>query len=299
MNHFVNALAIRRWAEQISARSTLPHLCRKLVHATVNDASEVDFPVHESVQRAGFDGQVVCNVGNAWVPPGRSGWELSTEKDVIETAVTCLAGHDRIRAAVDVLGMALHNKKAISIETIFLRLEALLKLPASKFNEQLSSVEPHDICDVIEAMQQKEGIDEDRLVALEWHFLSVLDNRSGHAPKALQRKLCEQASAQAARQHHAFQLSHSVPPAPRRRRQFRPSLNNPRGFAKIHTHRFWPSLAPRGDESRERRLSRKAEERTTALGLLPRGLGFGTTCSTACRYAPRQLGERHLLGLGC
>jgi hypothetical protein len=82
MNYFVNALAIRRWADQLTARSTLPQVVRRLVHATVRDISAVDFPAHESVQRSGFDGVVVCGRGNAWVPAGRSVWELGVTKDV-------------------------------------------------------------------------------------------------------------------------------------------------------------------------------------------------------------------------
>lgn len=80
MNHFVNTLAIRRWADQITARSTLPHLVRRLVMTTVKSVSKLDFPAHESVQRSGFDGVVVCDEGNAWVPSGRSVWELSVSR---------------------------------------------------------------------------------------------------------------------------------------------------------------------------------------------------------------------------
>jgi hypothetical protein len=82
MNYFVTTQLIRRWAqERLDARSTLPHVLRRLVHATVRSVSKVDFPAHESAQRSGFDGIIECRYGNAWVPAGRSGWELSTDKD--------------------------------------------------------------------------------------------------------------------------------------------------------------------------------------------------------------------------
>lgn len=82
MASFISALDVRRWAEQIAARSTLPQLCRRLVHATDRTVSVVDFPAHESVQRSGFDGLVVSEIGNSWVPAGRSIWELGVKKDV-------------------------------------------------------------------------------------------------------------------------------------------------------------------------------------------------------------------------
>ncbi len=79
MNYFINALAIRRWAERVDARSTLPQVIRRLATATVKSITEIAFPAHESVQRSGFDGVIVCNDGNAWVPSGRSVWELTVK----------------------------------------------------------------------------------------------------------------------------------------------------------------------------------------------------------------------------
>ncbi len=82
MNYFVRTQEIRRWAqERLDARSTLPHLLRRLVHATVENISKIDFPAYESIQRSGFDGVIECQLGNAWVPSGRSVWELSVSKD--------------------------------------------------------------------------------------------------------------------------------------------------------------------------------------------------------------------------
>lgn len=82
MSYFVNALSIRQWADRIEARSILPQVLRRLVIATVDNISGIDFPAHESVQRSGFDGIVVCAQGNAWVPAGRSVWELGVNKEV-------------------------------------------------------------------------------------------------------------------------------------------------------------------------------------------------------------------------
>lgn len=82
MDYFVHALAIRRWADEREARFALPHVVRRLVLATVDGNPKVDFPAYESVHRAGYDGVVVCSNGNAWVPEGRSAWELGVNKDV-------------------------------------------------------------------------------------------------------------------------------------------------------------------------------------------------------------------------
>jgi hypothetical protein len=82
MNLFVTAQSIRNWSDALDARSVLPHVVRRLVTATANAILEIDFPAYESVQRPGFDGIVECAGGTAWVPNGRSVWELSTETSV-------------------------------------------------------------------------------------------------------------------------------------------------------------------------------------------------------------------------
>lgn len=86
MVFFVNSRSIRDWSDSLEARSVLPHVVRRLVAATAGGIIEIDFPAYESVQRPGFDGIVECADGNAWVPTGRSVWELSTEKGVASKA---------------------------------------------------------------------------------------------------------------------------------------------------------------------------------------------------------------------
>ncbi|BBO34435.1 hypothetical protein [Lacipirellula parvula] len=82
MNQLVTALAIQRWANQLTSRSTLPLVLRRLAHTTLADISEIDFPVGESTQRSGFDGTITCEAGNAWVPAGKSVWEFGVNKGV-------------------------------------------------------------------------------------------------------------------------------------------------------------------------------------------------------------------------
>ena len=82
MTLFVSADSLRDWAEKLKARAVLPHIVRRLVLATGKGITELDFPAYESVQRPGFDGVVTCVEGNAWLPTGKSVWELSTEDGV-------------------------------------------------------------------------------------------------------------------------------------------------------------------------------------------------------------------------
>ena len=77
----VDGTDLDSWANRRDAQSQLPQVVRGLIHATV-DASRVEFRAGEGVQLAGWDGIVAAEQGNAFVPDGASGWELSTAKDV-------------------------------------------------------------------------------------------------------------------------------------------------------------------------------------------------------------------------
>lgn len=83
MSNILKKSDIVRWAsEKLTARSDLPALIRRLIHATADRIERIDFPAFESVSRSGFDGELHCPVGNAWLPSGRSMWELSVNKKV-------------------------------------------------------------------------------------------------------------------------------------------------------------------------------------------------------------------------
>lgn len=86
MDLFVTARSICDWADNLGARATLPQVVRRLVLATATGIDRIDFPALDSSQRPGFDGVIECAAGNAWVPTGRSIWELSTQKDVLRKA---------------------------------------------------------------------------------------------------------------------------------------------------------------------------------------------------------------------
>ncbi|HPS91024.1 MAG TPA: hypothetical protein PKV33_02605 [Methanothrix sp.] len=77
-----NATDIDQWADRREAQATLPRLMRRLVLASVTRVESLYFRSDEGIQLAGWDGIVQVLVGNAHVPDGLSGWELSTNADI-------------------------------------------------------------------------------------------------------------------------------------------------------------------------------------------------------------------------
>ena len=77
---------LAHWAGGPDCQHQLPELIRRLVSATVENITQVEFPSGSSVAVGGWDGQITVNKGNAWVPPGGSGWELSCQKNVKKKA---------------------------------------------------------------------------------------------------------------------------------------------------------------------------------------------------------------------
>ncbi len=75
-----SAQRIAAWASQVTAPADLPRLVRRLLLATTRVTS-LNMPVDEQVRRAGADGLVVVEGGNAFCPDGLSLWELSTRND--------------------------------------------------------------------------------------------------------------------------------------------------------------------------------------------------------------------------
>ena len=80
----INASDIENWVaeRQISSRSVLPVLVRRLIHATTDSLMELDFHGDEESERKGWDGEVETDRASEKVPAGRSGWELSCSKDL-------------------------------------------------------------------------------------------------------------------------------------------------------------------------------------------------------------------------
>ncbi|MEO8288785.1 MAG: hypothetical protein ABI670_20390 [Chloroflexota bacterium] len=78
----VTATDLHRWANVQMARYKLPMVLRRLIHATVKHIERIGFPADEGVQLGGWDGIVVVEAGNAFVPYGTSVWELGVNSDV-------------------------------------------------------------------------------------------------------------------------------------------------------------------------------------------------------------------------
>ncbi len=76
----ITARRIDSWADRIEARDYLPVLLRRLVHSTGRGLRRVDFPGGDNAQRPGWDGWVEADAATPWVPKGKSGWEVSTNK---------------------------------------------------------------------------------------------------------------------------------------------------------------------------------------------------------------------------
>jgi len=70
---------ISQWAKTPDAPSHLPELVRRLVLATLTDGSRIDIPSGSSVWSPGWDGTVITQAGNPWVPQGASAWEFSCQ----------------------------------------------------------------------------------------------------------------------------------------------------------------------------------------------------------------------------
>ena len=79
---------IVNWADKPDAPHKLPELVQRLILATVPMPSLLHMPSGSSVWRPGWDGMLVVENGNAWVPDGASRWELSCQKQPKRKATT-------------------------------------------------------------------------------------------------------------------------------------------------------------------------------------------------------------------
>jgi len=81
----ISAKDIERWAETREAQGELPRLIRRLA-VQAGNVTEIAFPAGESVSRPGWDGRILSEDGDPWVPAGRSAWEVSVERNVTTKA---------------------------------------------------------------------------------------------------------------------------------------------------------------------------------------------------------------------
>lgn len=82
MFNTIKANDIISWSETIDARSQFAVLLRKLIHSTHQNLKQINFSGNDDSQRAGWDGFLEADEGNAWIPAGKSGWEFGVDKKV-------------------------------------------------------------------------------------------------------------------------------------------------------------------------------------------------------------------------
>lgn len=82
MFNTIKANDIISWSETIYARSQFAVLLRKLIHSTHQNLKQIDFSGNDDSQRAGWDGFLETDEGNAWIPAGKSGWEFGVNQNV-------------------------------------------------------------------------------------------------------------------------------------------------------------------------------------------------------------------------
>jgi len=78
----IKASDLTVWATRLEARSRLPLLLRRLIHATTDNIQHIGFPAEEGVQTPGYDGFLVVENSNAFVPDGFSVWEMGVDKNI-------------------------------------------------------------------------------------------------------------------------------------------------------------------------------------------------------------------------
>lgn len=110
----VTANDLDRWADSLGARGELPRLIRRLILATGKPA-RVDFPAGELTDLGGWDGILAApEATNAFLPAGRSCWELSTEKNPGDKATRDYRKRTketakRVRAETSYVAVSLRN----------------------------------------------------------------------------------------------------------------------------------------------------------------------------------------------
>lgn len=77
---FLTTNDIETWADTVDCKYHLPHLIRKLILATLdnNSIKHIHFPYGDDIQTGGFDGELVTESENMFVPFGESVWEFGT-----------------------------------------------------------------------------------------------------------------------------------------------------------------------------------------------------------------------------
>ena len=74
----IKANDLKRWADTLEIRGLLSELIRRLVHATKPHLSKVYIPTEESTHSAGWDGIVISEDNDTYLPAGTCLIEMGT-----------------------------------------------------------------------------------------------------------------------------------------------------------------------------------------------------------------------------
>ena len=101
----ITSTDISKWASSgLERTKLLPVLMRMLVNSSDNPSLS-NFPGNDNSQKKGWDGYVETNMGNQWVPEGKSGWEFG-----VSATISTKANRDFVRRTyVDIPLMLTHH----------------------------------------------------------------------------------------------------------------------------------------------------------------------------------------------
>lgn len=77
---FITTNDIENWSNTVDCKYHLPHLIRKLILLTINlnNIKSINFSYGEDVQTGGYDGELLVDSENLFIPLGSSVWEFGT-----------------------------------------------------------------------------------------------------------------------------------------------------------------------------------------------------------------------------
>lgn len=78
----IDASDLNSWSNRNDSSAFLPQLLRTLILGTIKNVRSIGFRSGEGVAIGGWDGRLDVENGDAFVPTGKSVWELGTGKDV-------------------------------------------------------------------------------------------------------------------------------------------------------------------------------------------------------------------------
>ncbi|GAA4776842.1 MULTISPECIES: hypothetical protein [Flavobacterium] len=77
---FITTNDIENWSNSVDCRYHLPHLIRKLILATINlnNIKSINFSYGDDIQTGGYDGELLVDSENLFIPLGDSVWEFGS-----------------------------------------------------------------------------------------------------------------------------------------------------------------------------------------------------------------------------